>query len=87
MLITPDEDGVRIFESYRRDKKYVAILPNGKAVHFGQRGYQQYEDRTPLKLYSDLDHHDEKRRETYYKRHAKDYPKYSADWFSKKYLW
>ena len=74
-------------KSDRRYKKYKAILPDGSTVHFGDKRYQQYKDSTPLKLYSNLDHKDEKRRELYYKRHAKEYPKYSADYFSKIYLW
>jgi hypothetical protein len=27
-------------------------------VSFAALGYEQYEDKTPLKLYSKLDHHD-----------------------------
>ena len=77
-----------IFEKSKvKNKKYTAILPNGKRVNFGDKRYQQYEDRTPLKLYSNLDHHDKERRKRYYERHSKDYPKYSADYLSKKYLW
>jgi hypothetical protein len=30
---------------------------------------------------------DEERKERYYYRHPKDYEKYSADWFAKKFLW
>ena len=78
---------IKIEKSDRKCKKYKAILPSGKAVHFGADGYQQYRDNTPLKLYSNLDHNDEKRRALYYTRHAKYYPKYSADYFSKIYLW
>jgi len=74
-----------IFEKSKvKNKKYVAILPDGKRVNFGDKLYQQYEDRTPLKLYSSLDHHDKERRNRYYERHNKDYQKYSADWLSKK---
>ena len=77
-----------IFEKSKvKNKKYAAILPNGKRVNFGDKRCQQYEDRTPLKLYSNLDHHDKERRKRYYERHDKDYPKYSPDWLSKKYLW
>ena len=77
-----------IFEKSKvKNKKYAAILPNGKRVNFGDKRYQQYEDRTPLKLYSKLDHHDKERRKRYYERHNKDYPKYSADYLSRKYLW
>ena len=78
---------IKFEKSNRKNKKYKAILPDGKVVHFGDVRYQQYEDKTPSKLYSDLDHHDKKRRELYYKRHPKDYGKYTADFFSKKYLW
>lgn len=68
-------------------KKYRVILSNGKHVDFGDKRYQQYKDSTPLKAYSYLDHLDKKRRDLYYARHSKDYPPYSADWLSKKYLW
>lgn len=71
-------------------KKYIAILnDNGKIkkVSFGDQRFKQYEDRTPLKLYSHLNHLDKKRKELYYKRHNKEYPMFSADWFSKTYLW
>jgi hypothetical protein len=56
-------------------------------VSFGAVGCQQYRDRTPLKLYSALDHHDKERRRRYYQRHPKNYPFPSPDWFSKRYLW
>lgn len=78
------------FEKAVYPKKYNAILEeNGqiKKVGFGHQDYQQYKDSTGLNLYSHLNHLDKKRRENYYKRHSKNYPKYSADYFSKKYLW
>jgi hypothetical protein len=28
-------------------KKYTAILPNGKKVHFGDKRYEQYKDSVP----------------------------------------
>lgn len=68
-------------------KKYRVILSDGRKVDFGAREYSQYKDTTPLKAYSHLDHLDKKRRERYYARHNKDYPKYSADWLSKTFLW
>ena len=80
-------DKIIIEKSKVKKKKYAAILPNGKRVNFGDKRYQQYEDKTNLKLYSNLDHHDKERRKRYYERHNKDYPKYSADYFSKVYLW
>jgi len=69
------------------NKKYRVYLSNSKHVDFGDRRYQQFRDSTPLKLYSYLDHGDNERRNRYYIRHSKNYPKYSADWFSKKFLW
>ena len=80
-------ENIKFEKSDKQFKKYKATLPNNKVVHFGDTRYQQYKDTTPLKLYSKLDHHDKQRRELYYKRHPTDYPKYTADWFSKKYLW
>ena len=79
--------GIKFEKSKAKGKKYAAILPDGKRVNFGALGYEHYKDRTPLKLYSHLDHNDSERRKLYYQRHNKDYPKYSADYFSKKYLW
>lgn len=49
-------------------KKYTVSI-NGKDYSFGDVRYQQYEDRTPLKLYSHLDHYDENRRRLYRLRH------------------
>jgi len=61
-----------------------------KTVQFGAKGYQQYQDQTPLGLYSSEDHLDEKRRENYQARHgAQGYQtrEYSPAWFSWNYLW
>ena len=66
-------------KSSNKSKKYTAILPDGKKIHFGAAGYQHYRDDTPLKLYSNLNHLDTKRRDLYYKRHNIDYPFPSAD--------
>lgn len=79
-------------KSLTKNKKYDAILKNKqtgkiKKIAFGQLPYQHYKDTTGLNLYSHLNHLDKQRRELYYKRHNKKYPKYSADYFSKKYLW
>lgn len=54
-------------QSTHKDKKYM-VYYNGKWIHFGQRGMAQYKDSTLLKLYSYLDHNDEKRRQNYLKR-------------------
>ncbi len=68
-------------------KKYEVILKDGTKVRFGALNFSQYRDDTPLKLYSKDNHLDKARRDRYYARHNTDYPKYSADWFSKFYLW
>lgn len=80
---------LKFFISQRRNKKYrVDIYQNNKfmkSVHFGDRRYQHYHDQ--IGLYSDLDHNDMQRLQLYYKRHKKNYPEFSADFFSKKFLW
>jgi len=80
--------------SQRKGKKYDAVFADGRIVSFGGlRGdgkpYGQYKDRTSLKAYSAYDHKDKKRRTAYYSRHGPidDENPYTADWFSKKYLW
>jgi len=78
------------FEKGKYPKKYNAILEEDgkeKKIAFGDQRYEQYKDSTGLNLYSDLDHLDKNRRNLYYKRHNKNYPKYSADYFSKRFLW
>ena len=71
-------------------KKYDAyLLHNGKIkkVPFGDTAYQQYQDKA-LGLYKYLDHLDKDRRIRYKLRHEQDrHIKYSAGWFSDKYLW
>lgn len=74
-------------KSTRKDKKYMVRLSNGRLVHFGALNYEHYQDKTPLKLYSHLDHLDESRRNRYYARHKYSYPEYTPDWLSKRYLW
>ena len=82
---------LRFEKSSNKNKKYDAILKDSegqiKKVSFGSINYQHYKDTTPLKLYSNLDHLDKKRKDLYYKRHNINYPKYSSDYFSKTYLW
>lgn len=61
-----------------------------KTVQFGAKGYQQYMDQTPLKLYSSDDHLDDDRRNSYRARHgAQGYQEtlYTPSWFSWNYLW
>lgn len=77
-------EGYKIFVSDKSPKKYYALV-DGKKIYFGDRNYQQYHDK--LGHYKSLDHNDAKRRKLYHKRHAKDYPRGSADYFSKRILW
>lgn len=74
------------------NKKYkVEIYSDGvkvKTVQFGDKRYEQYKDSAPLKLYKRLNHGDKERRRLYKIRHEKDrHVKYTAGWFSDKYLW
>ncbi len=71
----------------RKHKKYKAVFKDGRrSIHFGDIRYQHYKDSTPLQLYSKMNHLDPKRRRLYYIRHGKA-TKYSAKYFSHKYLW
>ena len=77
-------------------KKYMVTTPEGKLIHWGSASHQHYRDRTPLKLYSHLDHNDKQRRMFYHNRHkaikTKDgkpawkNPEQPA-YYSMKYLW
>ena len=60
------------------NKKYRAILTNGKTVDFGDSRYQHYKDQTPIKNYSYLDHRDTKRRKAYFQRHSNEDTKIRA---------
>ena len=72
-------------------KKYkVVVFEGGKKLRttqFGDSRYQQFRDKTPLKLFSSKNHLDLKRRANYRSRHNYAKPKYSAGWFALKYLW
>ena len=86
---------VRFERSKNPKKKYDAILEDVKTkrtqrVPFGSRQplYEQYKDSTGLKLYSRLDHGDNERRKNYKARHEKTrHKKFSASWFSDRFLW
>ena len=75
---------IEIKNSDLKDKKYMAIMDNGKIIHFGSKYSQTY-----------LDHQDDKKRENYLKRHmANKTEKYliennipSPSLFSAKLLW
>ena len=63
------------FEKGKQKKKYKAYLKNKqtkkvRTLSFGHKDYQQYKDRTTLKLYEHLNHGDLKRLRNYYSRHS-----------------
>lgn len=76
-------------KSNQKHKKYAAdVVVDGKLyknVNFGDVRYQQYKDRTSLKLYSHLDHNDWDRKVKFYKRH--DHNTGPAAMLSKEFLW
>ena len=56
-------------------KKYTAYIQNRatkkiRKIHFGASDYEQYKDRTPLKLYSHKNHNNRKRMQNYLNRHS-----------------
>lgn len=56
-------------------KKYTAHIQHKKTkkrriLHFGDRRYQQYKDRTDLQLYAKKNHGTRKRMQNYYSRHS-----------------
>jgi len=83
---------LQCFEIGKGNKKYIALLKNKetgkiKKISFGDKRYQQYEDKV-LKKYSHLNHYDEKRRNNYRSRHKNDkLNEFSAGYFSWYYLW
>ena len=63
------------FEKGPKFKKYTAHIQHKKTkktrkLHFGDKRYQQYKDRTPLKLYKKQNHGTRKRMQNYFKRHS-----------------
>jgi hypothetical protein len=85
---------MEFLKSTRKNKKYM-IFYNNKWIHFGDIRYEHYKDRTPLKLYSYLDHNDKQRRKNYLQRSmgikSKGDLTYndpnSPNYYSIKYLW
>lgn len=65
-------------------KKYSVDI-DGLTTSFGDVRFEQYEDSSPLKLYSNLDHRDPKRRRLFLIRHARNHG--LAAQLAKKYLW
>lgn len=66
---------IKFERSKNPDKKYMAYIKNLKTnkirvLHFGASNYEQYKDRTPLKLFSRKNHNNKKRQMNYYSRHS-----------------
>lgn len=56
-------------------KKYTVTIQNKKnkskrILHFGDKRYEQYKDRTNLGIYTKKNHGNKKRQENYYNRHS-----------------
>lgn len=70
--------GVGVQISSRKDKKYMIRTPDGKLVHFGAWGMEDY-----------TKHKDKPRRNRFITRNAKwaSSPKWSAGWLSYYLLW
>tara|TARA_B100000886_G_scaffold333044_1_gene286481 strand:- start:1851 stop:2156 length:306 start_codon:yes stop_codon:yes gene_type:complete len=100
------KEKILLFKKGPYPKKYTAILMNKETkkqrkIHFGDRRYPQYKDRTPLKLYKHKNHNTRKRMQNYFSRHSgtrnrkkaiqKEMEKgngyYTAKILSHKYLW
>ena len=94
------------FEKGPFPKKYTAHAQDKKTrkvrkIHFGDKRYPQYKDKTPLKLYQSKNHGTKKRRQRYYSRHSgtknkqqaiakelkKSKGRYTPKLLSHKYLW
>jgi hypothetical protein len=87
---------VRFQKSKAKNKKYSAIIkkkdgdnPREYILNFGDKRYQQFEDTTGLKLYSSLNHFDNKRKDNYHSRHSKNVKQgiFSPTYFSMEFLW
>ncbi len=66
---------VKFMRGTSKGKKYTAVVENRRTkkrrkISFGAVGYQQYKDRTPLKLYAKGNHGDRRRMENYFSRHS-----------------
>lgn len=79
--------------SRKRNKMYDALLLSKEneviRVPFGDKRFENYQDKTELNLYPNLIHGDRERRKRYHSRHRV-YLKdgyYSPSYFSFHYLW
>ena len=68
----------KVYISTRKNKKYMVKKPDGKMIHFGEIGYQDF-----------TGHQDEKRRENFKNRNKKwaNAKKWTPAWLSYHILW
>jgi hypothetical protein len=84
---------LRFERSRTAGKKYDAIIEDIKTkktqrIPFGNISSNHFLDSTGLKIYSYLDNRNEKMRKEYLEAYKKtNSRKYSAQWYSLKYLW
>ena len=92
-------ENIKFSKSPRKNKKYRVEFDLGKKrfkVDFGDNRYEHFEDKTPLKIYSNLNHKDKDRRRKYLARASmiknnkgqltKNNP-LSANYWAIRYLW
>lgn len=84
--------GFKFAISEKNNKKYDVYNNNGDfitsfgAIKKNGEPYTQYYDK--IGVYKNWNNNDEAKRDNYKKRHEKDrHIKYSAGWFSDKFLW
>ena len=89
LLPLPQTDAT--FEvSWWKNKKYAAVLPGGRVIHFGDSRYEHFLDRVPNQAWAHLNHLDETRLQKFRARFATleaVRQKESAAWFSYYFLW
>jgi len=66
---------VKVMRPTVKGKKYTALVidtetKKTRKVSYGAKGYSQFRDSTPLKLYSSSNHLDKDRRRNYFMRHS-----------------
>ena len=76
---------VEFYISKAKNKKYAAVIDGKKTINFGDKRYEQYNDK--LGVYKKLNHNDEKRKKAYYSRHGETNDIFSAKFYSNKFLW
>lgn len=82
---------IAILKSANYNKKYTAFVKENPdstsmtVIEFGSRNNTQYYDL--LEHYKAQNNLNPVNLKNYYLRHKVNYPKFSADWFSKTFLW